>query len=126
MRHLALDVGDRRIGLAVGDDAFGLARSLPTLRRRRLDADIASLGEIVAREEVAALVIGLPLTLRGEEGPQARRVRRFAEACGELGLPIELYDERHTSVEARARGAADVDAAAAVLLLQDYFSRRRR
>ncbi len=126
MRHLALDVGDRRIGLAVGDDAFGLARSLPTLRRRRLTADIASLREIVAREEVASLVIGLPLTLRGDEGPQARRVRRFAEACGELGLPIELYDERHTSVAARARGAADIDAAAAALLLQDYFSRRRR
>ncbi len=126
MRYLALDVGDRRIGLAMGDDAFGLARSLRTLRRRKLTADIASLRKIVVREEVAALVIGLPLTLRGEEGSQAHRVRRFAEACGELGLPIELYDERHTSVEARARGASDIDAGAAVLLLEDYFSRHAR
>ncbi len=125
MRYLALDVGDRRIGLAVGEEAFGLARPLPTLRRRRLDADLAALRNIASNEEVGALVIGLPLTLRGPEGPQARRVRRFADACAALGLPITLYDERFTTTEAASRGAADVDAGAAVVILEDFLRSRR-
>lgn len=125
MRYLALDVGDRRIGLAVGEETFGLARPLPTLRRRRLDADLAALRAIASNEEVGALVIGLPLTLRGEEGPQARRVRRFAEACAALGLPITMYDERFTTAEATARGAADIDAGAATVILEDFLRGRR-
>ncbi|MBI3522751.1 MAG: Holliday junction resolvase RuvX [Chloroflexi bacterium] len=125
MRYLALDVGDRRIGLAVGDDAFGLARRLPTLQRRSLDADIAALKRVVAQEEVGGLVIGLPLTLRGEDGPQALRVRRFAAACAPLGIPLTLHDERFTTAEAIARGEPDVDAGAAAILLQDFFASRR-
>ena len=65
-------------------------------------------------------------TLRGEEGHQARRVRRFADACAELGLPIELYDERHTSSEAELRGARDLDAGAATILLEDFLAQRAR
>lgn len=126
MRYLALDVGDRRIGVAVGDDAFGLARPLRTIVRRNLAADLEKIREAVAKEEVGALVIGLPLTLRGERGPQAQRVLRFAEACAPLGLPVELYDERHTTAEAQRQGAADVDAGAATILLEDFLSRRRR
>ncbi|HUG55757.1 MAG TPA: Holliday junction resolvase RuvX [Candidatus Limnocylindrales bacterium] len=125
VRYLALDVGDRRIGLAVGDDALGLARPLPTVRRRSVERDLAALREIVAREGVEGLVIGLPLTLRGEDGPQAVRVRRFAEACADLGLPLELYDERFTTAEAIGRGAPDVDAGAATVLLEDFFAARR-
>jgi len=125
VRYLALDVGDRRIGLAVGDDAFGLARPLRTLARRNLEADLASLRELIAKEEVGALVIGLPLTLRGEDGPQAQRVRRFADACAALGVPTHLYDERFTTAEASHRGAADLDAGAATVLLEDFLSRRR-
>jgi putative Holliday junction resolvase len=126
MRYLALDVGDRRIGLAVGDDAFGITRALPTLRRsRRLAADIERLASIVRAEEVGALVIGLPLTLRGDEGPQAQRVRRFAEALGPTGVPVELYDERNTTVEAAHRGAEDPDAGAARVLLEDYLGARK-
>lgn len=125
MRYLALDVGDRRIGLAVGDDALGLARPLRTLTRRNLETDLARLRELIAKEEVGALVIGLPLTLRGEDGPQALRVRRFADACQALGLPVDLYDERFTTAEAAQRGAADLDAGAATILLEDFLSRRR-
>ncbi len=133
-RYLALDVGERRIGLAVGDEGGGIARPLPTLRRRGTDADIAAIGDVIRREEVSALLIGLPLTLRGEEGPQAARVRRFAGACARLGLPIALHDERFTTAEAVGKGASDVDAAAAAILLEDYLgssrgdprSRRRR
>ncbi|HEX9496045.1 MAG TPA: Holliday junction resolvase RuvX [Candidatus Limnocylindria bacterium] len=126
MRYLALDVGDRRIGLAVGDDAFGISRALPTLRRsRRLAADIERIAAIARGEEVGALVVGLPLTLRGEEGPQSARVRRFADALAPLALPISMYDERNTTVEAAHRGAEDPDAGAARVLLEDFLSARK-
>ncbi len=125
MRYLALDVGDRRIGVAVGDDAFAVARPLRTIARRNLSADIDAVRELATKEEVGALVIGLPLTLRGERGPQAERVVRFAEACAPLGLPVELYDERHTTTEAKRLGARDLDAGAATILLEDFLSRRR-
>ena len=126
MRYLALDVGDRRIGLAVGDEGHGLARPLGTVVRRSLVKDLAELGRIALQEQVDALVIGLPLTLRGEEGHQAQRVRRFATASEKLGLPIRLYDERHTSSEAELRGARDVDAGAATILLEDFLAQHAR
>lgn len=125
MRYLALDVGDRTIGLAVGDDAFGLVRPLKTLRRRGVASDLDSLRQIVAKEEVAALVIGLPLTIRGQIGHQAIRVRAFAESARALGLPLELVDERFTTAEAAHRGALDLDAGAAAVLLEDFFAGRR-
>jgi putative Holliday junction resolvase len=115
VRYLALDVGDRRIGLAVGDDAFGQSRALPTLRRsRRLDEDIERIATVARGEKVGGLVVGLPLTLRGE-----------AAALAVTGMPVELYDERNTTVEARARGAEDPDAGAARVLLEDYLSTKR-
>ena len=126
MRYLALDVGDRRIGVAVGDDAHGLVRPLRTLVRRSVVKDVAELERIAREEEVDALVIGLPLTLRGEEGHQAERVRRFATATESLGLPVRLYDERHTSSEAEIRGASDIDAGAATILLEDFLAQRAR
>ena len=126
MRYLALDVGDRRIGLAVGDDAHGLSRPLRTLVRRSLVKDLAEVERVAREEAVDALVIGLPLTLSGEEGHQAHRVRRFATASEKLGLPVRLYDERHTSSEAQLRGARDVDAGAATILLEDFLAQRAR
>jgi putative Holliday junction resolvase len=126
VRYLALDVGDRTIGLAVGDDAFAIVRMLPTVRRRSVAADLAALREIVAKEGVEALVIGLPLDREGAVGYQARRVRVFSDAARSLGLPVELADERFTTAEAARRGAADLDAGAAAVLLEDFFSERRR
>ena len=126
MRYLALDVGDRRIGLAVGDDTHGLSRPLRTLLRRSVVKDLAELERIARDEQIDALVIGLPLTLRGEEGHQAERVRRFATAAEKLGLPVRLYDERHTSTEAEIRGASDIDAGAATILLEDFLAQRAR
>jgi putative Holliday junction resolvase len=126
VRYLALDVGDRRIGLAVGDDAFGLTRALPTIRRsrRRLD-DVSLLAHITAQEGVDAIVVGLPLTLAGTVGAQARRAQAFAAACATIGLPVELYDERNTTVEAIRRGATDPDAGAARVLLEDFLAAHR-
>ena len=126
MRYLALDVGDRTIGLAVGDDAFGLVRPLKTVRRRALAADLATLREIVSAEQVEALVVGLPLDRQGEVGHQARRARSFAESARSLGLPLDLIDERFTTAEAARRGADDLDAGAAAVLLEDFFAERRR
>jgi len=126
LRYLALDVGDRRIGLAVGDDTHGLSRPLRTLLRRSVVKDLAELERIARDEQIDALVIGLPLTLRGEEGHQAERVRRFAAAAEKLGLPVRLYDERHTSSEAEIRGASDIDAGAATILLEDFLAQRAR
>ncbi|MDP9274444.1 MAG: Holliday junction resolvase RuvX [Chloroflexota bacterium] len=126
MRYLALDVGDRRIGLAVGDDAHGLSRPLRTLLRRSVVKDLVEIERIAREEAVDALIIGLPLTLSGEEGHQAERVRRFATASEKLGLPVRLYDERHTSSEAEIRGARDLDAGAATILLEDFLAQRAR
>jgi len=126
LRYLALDIGDRRIGLAVGDDTHGLSRPLRTLVRRSVVKDLAELERIARDEQINALVIGLPLTLRGEEGHQAERVRRFATAAEKLGLPVRLYDERHTSTEAEIRGASDIDAGAATILLEDFLAQRAR
>ena len=126
MRYLALDVGDRRIGLAVGDEAHGLSRPLRTLVRRSVVKDLAEIERIAREESVDALLIGLPLTLSGDEGHQAERVRRFATASERLGLPVRLYDERHTSSEAEIRGARDIDAGAATILLEDFLAQRAR
>jgi putative Holliday junction resolvase len=124
-RYLALDVGERRIGLAVGDEGGGIARPLRTLQRRGTSADVAAIGDIARKEDVTALLIGLPLTLRGEDGPQAARVRRFADAIAALGLPVELHDERFTTSEAGLRGASDLDAGAASILLEDFLRQRK-
>lgn len=126
MRYLALDVGDRRIGLAVGDDVHGLSRPLRTLVRRSVVKDLAEIERVAREESVDALLIGLPLTLSGHEGHQAERVRRFASASEKLGLPVRLYDERHTSSEAELRGARDIDAGAATILLEDFLAQRAR
>ncbi len=123
-RYLALDVGERRIGLAVGDVGGGIARPLRTLVRRALAADVAAIGEVARKEEVTALLIGLPLTLRGDEGPQAARVRRFADPLARLGLPIDFHDERFTTAEAESQGATDRDAGAAAILLEDFLRSR--
>ena len=128
-RYLALDLGERRIGLAVGDDAGGLATPLPSLRRRSHRADVDALRATVRDERAEVLLIGLPLTLRGEEGPQAGRARSLGERlASDLGMAHEYLDERLTTSAAerlRSGRRFDVDSAAAALLLQQHLDRRR-
>ncbi|HKW78612.1 MAG TPA: Holliday junction resolvase RuvX [Candidatus Limnocylindria bacterium] len=130
MRYLALDLGDRRIGLAVGDDEAGVARALPALHRRSQQGDLDVLRRVIHDEGVQKLLIGLPVTLRGEEGPQAERTRALAERLGrDLGLPVELRDERLTTKAAaryRTGKRFDLDSAAAALLLQERLDQDRR
>jgi putative Holliday junction resolvase len=131
-RLLALDIGEKRIGVAISDEARILARPLTTIVRASKREDFETIAKLIASHAVEHLIVGLPRTLRGEEGPQAERVRRYVDALSAaIDTPIIFRDERYTSVEAEQRLAAlsrrkrtkgDVDAAAAAIILQGYLN----
>lgn len=130
-RWLGLDIGEKRIGVAISDETKTLARPLLTLTRASKQEDFARLTTLCREQQIDKIVAGLPKTLRNEEGPQARRVRRYAnELHTALGLPIDFWDERFSSVDAEERLAAasrkprrkgDIDSAAAAIILQEYL-----
>ena len=138
MRVLGIDFGERRIGLALSDPTGTLASPLPTVKRRAgKRPPLATLVGIIQTRGVEALVLGLPLTLRGEESEWTAEIRRVGAALSErTGLPVHFVDERFTSVQAeravrsvglpkRKREEKErVDAAAAVLILQRWLDRR--
>ncbi len=134
MRYLALDLGSKRIGVAVGSDESGLARPLTILKRRSRAEDFARIAALVAQEGAETLVIGLPLNMDGTRGPQAEWAEQYAQALAKhLGLPLHLWDERLTSEEAKAILAASgrrrrgepLDDVAAAVILQDFLDARR-
>ncbi len=103
-RILGIDLGTRRIGVALGDLATGHARPLVTLARRDIARDVASINRLAAEHAVEELVIGLPLSLDGSEGPQSASTREWAAAVAPLtGLRVTWQDERHTSQDAERR-----------------------
>jgi putative Holliday junction resolvase len=103
-RLLGIDLGERRIGVALGDMATGQARPLVTLARRDAGSDAGSLARLAREHDARELVVGLPLSLDGSEGPQAARTREWAATVAPLaGLPISWQDERHTSGDAERR-----------------------
>jgi putative Holliday junction resolvase len=130
-RVLALDVGEKRVGVAICDETQTLARPLLTLARASKKEDFSRLAAVCAEHAIEKVIIGLPKTLRGEEGPQARRVRRYAgELCAALNLPIEFWDERYSTVEAhdllttagrKFASKGEIDAIAAAVILQEYL-----
>ena len=131
-RILALDLGKKRIGLAISDPLGITAQGLPNLVRVRKRADLAALEQLVRERQVGLILMGNPINMRGDEGRQSGWVREFAQALQErTGLPVKLWDERLTSVEAgrvlRSSGisiekrAAAVDRLSAVILLQSYL-----
>lgn len=131
-RILALDPGRRRIGLAVSDELGVTAQGLETLQCTRPRADLEALARLARQWNVALLLVGLPVKLSGEEGTQAEWVREFAGRLAQhTGLPVKLWDERLTTVEAQrvlkasgislAKRARAKDRLAAVLLLQNYL-----
>jgi putative holliday junction resolvase len=136
-RILGIDYGERRIGLAVSDPTGIIATPLPTLQRRRgKRPPVAAVARLASEHEVGAIVVGLPLTLAGEESEWTREVRAFGDALGErTGLPVHFIDERMTSVRAeravrsmglprhRREEKERVDVAAAILILQAYLDR---
>jgi putative Holliday junction resolvase len=117
VKVLALDYGRARTGVAVSDPTGELARPLETVERAATDAGLDRLAGIVAEEQAEKVVVGLPLTLKGERGEQAQETERFVAALrARLEVPVELFDERFTSIL-----AAGDDARAAAHLLSDYL-----
>jgi len=127
MRVLALDFGSARTGVAVSDETGTLARPIGVVERAASDAGLSRLAELVATEEAELVVVGLPLTLRGEHGVQARETEAFVDALRErLTVPVETYDERFTtSLAQQTAGRAAEDAVAAAHLLQGWLERVR-
>jgi putative Holliday junction resolvase len=132
-RFLALDVGLKRIGIAVSDELGLTAQPVLTLERRRNPReDLRSIGRLCRRFAVSGIVVGNPLKLTGEVSTQAAKIQAFAAALGELtGLPIHLWDERLTTHEAhqllyeaghaRQDHRHMVDQVAATLILQSFL-----
>lgn len=110
---VALDVGDRRIGVAISDPTGTLATPHSVIERRSKAEDFAALAQLVSAAGARQVVVGLPLSLDGQMGPQARRVARYARALGAaLDVPLELVDERYSTVTAAERLAESVPASA--------------
>lgn len=132
---LGLDVGKKRVGVA-GCDGMGLiATGLTTIHRTSFQEDVAKLKQIIAEREVEILVIGLPYSMDGTIGFQAKQVQKFAQRLSQtLKLPIEYVDERLTSVEAEAQLKAQkrfstynkgaIDRQAAAIILQQWLDCR--
>ena len=137
MRLLALDLGTRRIGVALSDPTGVIASALEVIPADSRARVIARLSMLVRTHDVTRVIVGLPVRLDGTEAAEARRARQFAAALlQEIGVPVELLDERLTTAEAeRAMLEADAsrsrrrerrDAVAAALLLQRYLDMQRR
>jgi putative Holliday junction resolvase len=141
MRYLALDVGDRRVGVAVSDESGLIATPLTVIRRSSKAEDFCRIARLVREQGADALVIGHPLNDDGSAGPQAQRIERYAAALAEalqatgIALPGILWDEyRSTQRAQEAMIAAGrrakqrrtrVDAVAAAFILQDYLDAQR-
>ena len=123
MKVLALDYGAARTGVAVSDPTGTLARPLEVVERAAGEAGLARLVELVRLEGAEKVVVGLPLTLRGEHGQQAQETERFVEALSRVvGVPVERFDERFTTtLAAQDAGGAPEDARAAAHLLAGYL-----
>jgi putative holliday junction resolvase len=142
MRTLALDVGERRIGVAISDEMGWLASPTAVILRRSKADDYARLAGIIRQRGVEALVVGHPLNDDGTAGPQAQRIERYAAALAEalravgLDLPLRLWDESFSTRSAEemmiagGRKARDrrarIDAAAAAVILQEYLDAARQ
>jgi putative Holliday junction resolvase len=134
-RVLALDVGEKRIGVALSDPLRMLARPLTVIQHVSQAEDFARIAMLVAENTVVEIVCGYPLSLDGTEGPQGRRVRLYAEALGEsVSVPIILWNETYSTLEAEEvmqmtqprlsprERRRWIDAVAAAVILQSYLN----
>ena len=137
MRVLALDVGNKRIGVAVSDPTGLLASAESVLKRTSIEKDLRTLAGMVQDYEAESVLVGLPLHLSGRAGEQAESVRRFAERLQErIAVPVVLWDERLSTKGAQqllieagrspAERAERIDAAAAAVILQSYLDYQRQ
>lgn len=136
MISIGLDVGRRRIGVAASDPTGFLASGVQVIHRSSLDRDLEAIRALAQRLRAVRIIVGYPLSLSGDCGPQAQEVERFAEALqGCVSIPVELWDERLSTLEADRRmqeaGVGGrkrrerVDVAAATLILQSYLDHVR-
>ncbi len=132
MTFLGLDIGTRRIGVAVGSTDLKLATPLGVVARSTIERDAEEIRAWVEQYAAETIVVGLPRELDGSTGAQAETVMKYAQALKlRLGLPLEFYDERYSTAEAlkqrremgvsEKRGRATIDAAAAAIILQDFL-----
>ena len=128
MKVLALDYGAARTGVAVSDATGTIARPLGVVEHAADERGLAELRDLVLEHEIDRIVVGLPVTLRGERGAQALETEAFVDALrGIVDVPVETYDERFTTVIAtREGGGADEDARAAAHLLESYLAASRQ
>ena len=142
MKAMALDVGDRRVGISLSDETGLIARPIAVLRRASKVEDFARIANLVREHGVETLVVGHPLNDDGSAGPQARRIARYAAALGEalraegLEVPQVLWDEWGSTQQAeeimirsgrkRPHRRQRIDATAAAVILQDYLDAQRR
>lgn len=134
-RVLGLDVGSRRIGIAISDPLGLTAQGLPTLLRQNKRLDFEQLAKIISDYQVSEIVVGYPLRLSGAEGIQSEKMQLFAEELRKrFGLPVHLWDERLTSTQANRllretdlsikKRSQAVDRMAATLILQNWMEAR--
>jgi putative Holliday junction resolvase len=123
-RVLALDFGEARCGAALSDPTGTLATPLSAVERPDTRKGLQRVVQLVSEREAERVVVGLPLSLSGEEGPQAARTREWAEKlAARLSVPVDLHDERLTTRQAeRTGGRADADSRAAAHLLESYLA----
>jgi putative holliday junction resolvase len=126
---MALDYGRARTGVAVSDATGSIARPLEMVERAASEQGLERLAELVQQEQPERVVVGLPLTLRGERGAQAAETERFVAALrGAVPVPVETFDERFTTALAGGdpQGGADEDSRAAAHLLAGYLGWSKR
>lgn len=133
-RLMGLDLGTKTIGIAVSDAGLTLASPRPVIKRKKFTLDVEQLNQIIASENIGALVLGLPLNMDGSEGPRAQATRAFVRNLkGKIDLPIVYWDERLSTVAAerslleqdvsRKKRAERIDSAAASFILQGVLDR---
>ena len=137
MRVMGIDYGDARTGVAISDLLCSIVGSTMVIHSRRQEKTLEQLCDLVKQHEVGEIVVGLPKNMDGSEGPRAELCREFAQLLEEMtGLPVKLWDERRTTVEAHnilsdhnyhgQKRKNTVDAVAASLILEGYLAFRKR
>ena len=132
MRYLALDVGDERIGVAVSDEMGLLARPLEVIRRASGPSSFLHLAEVVTKEGIGAIIVGLPVLADGSEGTQVRSTKAYVSGLSAyIEIPLVYWDERYSTNRAseimianqrkRRRRKESIDAVAAAVILQEYL-----
>lgn len=137
MKTLCLDLGAKRVGVAISDSMGITAQALATLKRENDAAMVQAVKDIVREEKVSELIIGLPLNMDGSRGPQAENAASFANYLSErISVPVKLWDERMSTLEvervmikagtSRQKRKKKIDQLAAQVILQSYLNSKSR